>query len=113
MEAVGVKQAGEAIRNYNSLQEVLGANADSSTRNQVVAEEFESVFLHKILIKFDSTVNREENILYAGAAEDMYRNMMYQELAKSMSRNGGIGIADMLIEELEKEQGDGTASGSK
>ena len=65
-----------------------------------VAQEFEAVFIKQMLDALDRTVNREGNILYGGHAEDMYRGALNQEMSLSLAENKGIGIKDMILEQL-------------
>jgi Rod binding domain-containing protein len=66
------------------------------------AEEFEAVFLAQLL----QTMTRGlagDGPLGDGAA-DPFRNLLNQEVARSISRAGGIGVADAVLQEMLKLQ---------
>ncbi len=85
------------------LQSLLNARGSSKEKNQMVAKEFESIFLSQILQQFDKTVDREDDILSGGREEEMYRGLMHQELARAMAFSGGIGLSEMIAAELDKQ----------
>lgn len=69
-----------------------------------VAQDFEAIFIGQILKQLDEGMDHEDNILYAGQAEDVFRNMFNQELAQSMSEAGGFGLADMIEDTLKEHE---------
>ena len=70
------------------------------THVKEVAQDFESLFIHQLLKEFDQTVHHEDSLLYAGHAEDVFRSMYNQELARVMAKAGGIGFADMIEKDV-------------
>ena len=67
------------------------------------AKEFESVFL-AIIIEQMSTGTEPDAPFGGGSAEKVYKSMMSQQYAKSISQSGGIGIADQVYAEILKAQ---------
>ena len=67
------------------------------------AEEFESVFLAQMLRHMTSGLSTD-GIVGGGHAEKIYREMMMDEIGNTVSRKGGIGIADSLYREMIKQQ---------
>lgn len=65
-------------------------------------EEFESVFLKMMMDEMDKTVDRKKNMFYGGDAENVFRGMLNQKRADSWSKNGGIGLAKIMYEQLSK-----------
>lgn len=73
-----------------------GAGSDKLRQ---VAQEFESIFIFQML-----------DTMYAGLATDgpfgggpgekMFRSLMHEEIAKSISAQGGFGIGDAVYREL-------------
>lgn len=71
----------------------------ASDKLRGVAQDFESIFIFQIL-----------DIMYAGLATDgpfgggpgekMFRSLMHEEIAKSISAGGGFGIGDAVYREL-------------
>ena len=66
------------------------------------AESFEAVFLFEILQSMYNTVEIGE--FSGGSSENIYRSMMNEEIAKSISKNGGIGISKAIYNEIIKSQ---------
>ena len=66
------------------------------------AESFEAVFLFEILQSMYNTVETGE--FGGGPSENIYRSMMNEEIAKSISKSGGIGISKAIYNEIIKSQ---------
>lgn len=73
-----------------------------STKAREAAESFESVFIFEILQAMYADV--KPGPFGGGNEETMYRSMMNEEVAKSISRQGGIGIADSVYREIMRQQ---------
>ncbi len=67
------------------------------------ATEFESTFLAQMLRQMMSGIGTD-GIMGGGQAEKIYRDMMVDEMGKSIAQGGGIGIADQLYAEMIKQQ---------
>ncbi len=65
-------------------------------------QDFESIFLKMMIDAMDKTISREDNPFYGGNAEDVFRGMLNEERAKDMSENGGLGLADLMYQQLSK-----------
>lgn len=57
------------------------------------AREFESMALGQFLAPMFETVKSSEGLFGGGSAEETWRPMLTQELAKQMSKSGGLGLA--------------------
>jgi Rod binding domain-containing protein len=68
------------------------------------AEDFESFFLFQVLELMQPKGLGEDNILSGGFGEEMFRHNMNEEVAKIITKQGGIGIADQIYNELLKHQ---------
>lgn len=66
---------------------------------QKAAQEFESSFLTTMLEQMWTGIEAEAPF-GGGHAEKVYRSMIVNEYAKSISANGGIGIANHVYQEL-------------
>ncbi|MDR0527671.1 MAG: rod-binding protein, partial [Spirochaetaceae bacterium] len=67
-------------------------------------EELETFFLKTLLSSMRKTVDRAE-LTKPGFAGEMYEDMLWDERAKSFSKNAGFGFAKMLYKELTGEKG--------
>lgn len=63
------------------------------------AEEMEGVFLTMLTKQMFSGLKSDENF-GGGFGEETWRSMQAEELANTMARNGGVGIADQLMGEM-------------
>ncbi|MBY0404904.1 MAG: rod-binding protein [Cyanobacteria bacterium] len=65
------------------------------------AQEFEAVFFKQIIEQMDKTVERGD-FLNGGSGEEMFRSMMFDEVAKRMSERpggSGLGLAEMIYKQ--------------
>ena len=91
------------LNRLNQLK-VGDKNSDSNLRK--VAQEFESLFLGEMLKSMRSATEAlgQDNPLNTPAAKQ-YQEMYDQQLAVSMSRDGGgIGLADVLMRQMSKNK---------
>lgn len=87
-----------SLLNVNrDISQISRLQDQAEMKKQVVASEFESVFINQLMKEFDASVDWQENPVFGGKAEKMYRGMLNQELSRSMAAAGGIGLAEMLI----------------
>ena len=66
------------------------------------AEQFEALFLQEMLKSMRATVGNDE--LVDSAAIQTYQEMFDREVALQMSKRGAVGISDMLVSHMEKQQ---------
>ena len=72
------------------------------------AEEFEAVFLNTLMKAMRKTVPENE-IFNGGGSTKFYQQMHDAEMAKALATaNGGLGIADMIVRQLERTEGEAT-----
>jgi len=74
------------------------------------AKEFESVFLEQSFGHMFSGLSGDGPLGANGAGGDTWRGMLVQEYARSVSKAGGVGIADAVYRELFRLQ-EGKAHG--
>lgn len=67
------------------------------------AEDFEAVFLSQMLEPMFKNLDAE-GPFGGGSGESIYRSLLVQEFGKSISRAGGVGIADSVQREILKLQ---------
>lgn len=78
-----------------------GANKEKQLRE--ACQGFESIFLQKMWEQMRNNVPKEGYL--HSREEEIYQSMFDTELAKKMSSAGGIGLADMLYEQLNQKLG--------
>ncbi|QXH74553.1 flagellar assembly peptidoglycan hydrolase FlgJ [Pseudomonas atacamensis] len=90
----------------NRLNQLKVGDKNSDENMRKVAQEFESLFLGEMLKSMRSATEAlgQDNPLNTPAAKQ-YQEMYDQQLAVSMSREGGgIGLADVLIRQMSKNK---------
>lgn len=65
-----------------------------------VSQEFEAIFLKKIMDEMDKTIDKKDSMFYGGNAEDVFQGMLNDERAKEISKSGGIGLSEMIYKQL-------------
>lgn len=64
------------------------------------AEELESVFLNTLMKQMFTSIKTDESVMGGGFAEETWRGMQAEQMSASVTRAGGIGIADAIFTEL-------------
>ena len=86
--------------NNTAAGSVKGNESDDTRRNEIisVARKFEALMLHAMLKSMRATITEDE--LTGNDGQDMYRDMMDQEIARKISESGGFGLQTMLAQQL-------------
>lgn len=85
--------------NQNQYSEMkLGARNQSSETTKAVAEQFESLFVQQMLASMRSAATVDE--ASQSSTVDFYQEMYDKQLAVSISKQGGLGIAKVLLQQL-------------
>lgn len=96
-----------ALQAQNALDSGRAAPAVSGTLDMKharrIAEDFEAFFLGQMLKPMFEGTEVEEPF-GGGVAEEMWRSLQVEEMGKSFARAGGVGIADMVVQEMIKMQ---------
>jgi peptidoglycan hydrolase FlgJ len=85
-----------------SMQGVM-SQSNSVKALDKVCKEFETLFVQQLLKTMKETV--PEGFLEEGPAEDIYKDMFNQELAKGIGQSGALGIADILKRHIQQHFG--------
>ncbi len=72
----------------------------SASPLKAMAEDFETVFLSSMFGQMTALLDGDGPLGGQGAGGDAWRAMLTDELAKSVSRSGGVGIARSVHAEL-------------
>jgi len=95
-----------AYTDLNRLTSLKHGDRDSEANVRKVAQEFESLFISEMLkaSRKATDVLAEDNPMNTETVKQ-YRDMYDQQLAVSMSREGGgIGLQDVLVRQLSKQK---------
>lgn len=95
-----VQQRLESIR----LQQRLGESDKVQQEKQLreVSQDFEALFLHQLLKQMRATVPKES--MLRGQGEEFWQSHFDTEMAGRMAQQGGIGLGDMIFNQLRQSQ---------
>ena len=101
----------QSARHSNLDTEKSRLNALSNSQDQALkekelrkaAEGFEAIFIQKMWDEMRSSLPK--NGMHYSKEEEYWQSMYSQELGKSMASAGGIGLADMMVEQLTRPAG--------
>ena len=72
---------------------------------QEAAQSFESVFAQMLLSSMRSTV-KQSGLFHGGRGEEVFRDLLDRQFAEgSAKRDGGLGIAKIIVERYRKHVG--------
>lgn len=79
----------------------IGQTADISkeTKLKKSCKDFEAIILQQMLTTMRKTIPKG-GLLEGGYAQDMYQSISDEGLAKEMTKGKGIGLADILYQQL-------------
>jgi hypothetical protein len=80
------------------LKDKLEQGKASKAELQEACKDFEAIFINKLWNQMRSTIPKEGYL--HSKYEDKYLSMFDNELSKKFANSGGIGLADMLYEQL-------------
>lgn len=86
---------------YNRIKEA----GDEKTQLKKAAEEFEAIFITKMLQEMDKLVDKEENGLFGNdnKYEDAFKSIVFQQMGHDMASNPrtSIGFANQIYRQME------------
>ena len=89
---------------YNRIKE----SGDSKAQLRKAAQEFEAVFITKMLSEMDKTVDREGG-LFGDKTQyvDTFKSIIYQQIGHDMASkpHSSIGMAEQIYKQMEKYVG--------
>ncbi len=98
------------IINHVAYEPALFSAQESTVgKGKKVAEEVESLFLYQLLKEMDKTIMRDEESIFYSSTEETYRSLYYEEIARELSRDKGIGIKALVEDEIKantQDEGD-------
>lgn len=90
-----------ALSAASSIAEVASSLSPQAQKKiKSVSQQFESVFLGNMFEEMFANVQETEGPMGAGQSQSAWRSMLTDEYANTISRNGGIGVAEHIQREL-------------
>ena len=86
------------IAGLSKLKRAAGNNDPAAIRT--VAQQFESMFTRMMLKSMRDATGRDP--MFGSDQEDMYQGMADDQLSVQLSKGKGLGLADMLVRQLQK-----------
>src|SRR5882757_2525974 len=98
------------IAGLSKLKRAVGADDPKAIRT--VAEQFEAMFTRMMLKSMRDAVGPDP--MFGSNQEQMYQGMADDQLSVQLSKGKGLGLADMLVRQLQKMgvKGAGAADGA-
>jgi len=97
-------QDGEIValkQQMDRLKGDLSANPAVKQKLRKACTDFEAVFISKIWEQMRATIPKGG--MLQSPQEDMYRSMFDREFTEKMAQDGGIGLGDMLYNQLKEK----------
>lgn len=91
------------VDGFKSALEAAMAKEDDKALKAACAE-FESYFIYVMFKEMRKTVNKTHDMFYS-QTEELFQSLIDEEYGKSLSKAGGIGLADMMYKQMKAEQG--------
>jgi flagellar protein FlgJ len=73
-------------------------------KTRKAAQDFEAMALGEMLQPMFKTVDTSKGLFGGGTGEATWKPMMVDEMAKTIAKHGGIGIADSVMREMLRMQ---------
>lgn len=89
----------------SAIEGIKGSSKSEKEQLQKVATEFESIFVSKMMMEMDKTVDKENSLFQESKYMDNLKSFMYNQIAREISSNPhtSIGVAKQLYTQLEKQ----------
>ncbi|MBM3546432.1 MAG: chemotaxis protein [Alphaproteobacteria bacterium] len=86
----------QTLKNVQPMKSFDVKNPKDLAALKKTGQEFESMFLSQMLSHMFSGI-KADGLFGGGHAEETYRSLLVDEYGKSISKAGGIGIADQVV----------------
>lgn len=86
------------FNSFSMLKKEAEVNPESDATLREVAQQFESLFMHMMLKSMRSAVNKSE--LMSSDQTNFYQEMLDQQLSTELPKQGGIGLAEIIVQQL-------------
>ena len=97
-QAQSAKEMAEFRTKMRALKNSLSGGPSEEEQLKEACKGFESVFISKLWKEMQNTIPK--NDMFHSKMEKQYLSMFDKEFADKMTDNGGIGLADMMFDQL-------------
>ncbi|MFI3230175.1 MAG: rod-binding protein [bacterium] len=101
-EGTSMYQYQSAVLEQESFQNILQNAVDTGSEEEIkeACYEFEAYFLNLMLSTMRNTINYDDGIFARSDAEETFQDMLDEEVTKNLASSGGVGLADMMYNQL-------------
>jgi len=103
MEGISTTQANLAYQQSQSQVPSMPGKDASYAQMKKVAQDFEAFFLAQAFEPMFASIEPAEPF-GGGPGQDIWRSMQTQEYGKAIAQQGGIGLADHVLEQMIRMQ---------
>jgi len=87
------------IKEISTLYHLKDTNPKGALKK--TCNEFESIFTYQILKAMGSSI--PDGYIKSGLAGDIYKDMLYMNIAKDISKSNRLGIGSMLYHQIQNK----------
>lgn len=84
-----------------ALQKPAAGAGNDLQRMKQTAQDFEAIFVQQVFKGMKQTIP-DGGLLPRGQAEEIYSDLQDMEAARQLARQGGVGLTEMLLEQMQK-----------
>lgn len=88
----------------NQLHDLHRSHENNPQNLKMAAKQLESIFLEMVIQSMHNSIEPMKSNLYSRDKEDYYQDMLNHQLSVSLSESGGIGLADIILQQLQGHQ---------
>jgi len=101
---VNMAPAIDAVNRETQIVNDIKKSGGQKAQLQKVSQEFESIFITKMLNMLDKTVDEEGGIFGKGKYMDNFKSFIYNEMGRDMASNPRttFGFAKQIYEQMER-----------
>ena len=100
---MAIENQDEKTGGFKAALDAAVAKEDDKALRTACAE-FESYFLYVMFKEMRKTLNKTNDMLYS-YTEEMFQGLLDEEYGKSLSKAGGIGLAEMMYNQMRLQYG--------
>lgn len=90
-----IKLKNDLFYSQMKLDKLEKINEEDLKRREV-AEDFASLFTQMLLKELRKSLHEEENPLYGGFTEEVFKDMLYEQYSKELTKNGLKPLVDLI-----------------
>jgi len=99
----GMQSYEEMRRRLTPSPDIMAGSAEERAAIQEAAEAFESYFIQMMLREMRNTLSDEDGLIPKSRAEQIFTEMLDEEWAKEAARGRGIGLAQVIVQQMTRD----------